>query len=79
MLGELIRIFNYNLDENVSNNDLKKVLIDELFLIVHCHIKSYQLLNDAKKGIFDMEKAWNARKKRLSCTMMLLCDCLNLK
>jgi hypothetical protein len=39
----------------------------------------FSLWEDAKRGVFDISRFLQARQKRLSFTMMMLCDTLNLK
>lgn len=48
LMVELARIFKYNLEQQRVQQDLKALLKRELLLIIECHLRSYQLWNDAK-------------------------------
>ncbi|KAM3147390.1 hypothetical protein pb186bvf_000641 [Paramecium bursaria] len=79
LLSELIRIFKYNIEQFVGSQDLRQALNNELETILISHIECFQLWEKVKSKQFDNERFWEFRKKRLSCTMMLLCDCINMK
>lgn len=79
LLCELVHIFEYNLEQFVGNPTLRKALRLELYQILRSNVRCYELWEYGKRKEFNLEEFWGCRKKRLACTMMLLCDCINLK
>ncbi|CAD8162824.1 unnamed protein product [Paramecium octaurelia] len=79
LMNELIHIFEYNIDQFIGFPELRQALMAELNNIILAHIKSFELLQQAKQGQFSCDEFLCTRQKRLSCTMMLLCDCISLK
>ena len=80
LLSELVTIFYYNIDQLLLSNELKKALFAEIIKITESALATHTLWEKANtKSGFDFEQFMLQRKKRMSATLMLLCDCILLK
>ena len=80
LLTELIKIFEYNIEINLPIQNLRPILLSELYSIMKSHLTVYEMWREAKQNkVFNFYKFLDARRKRLCATMMLFCDSLILK
>lgn len=80
LLSELIKIFYYNIDQMMLPEEVKKSLIDELFTIINSAFSTFLIWEQANTSkTFNFDEFLNQRRKRLSATLILLCDCILLK
>ena len=80
LLYEMIKVLKYTLEQMMpSGIKLNLYIVEEVFLIIESAIAAYDLWVQADKGKFDFVKFLHFRKKRLSATMVLLCDALMIK
>jgi len=80
LLSELIKIFYYNIDQIILPEEVKKTLIDELFTIINSAFSTYLIWEQANTSkTFNFDEFLNQRRKRMSATLILLCDCILLK
>ena len=52
LLGELIRVFKYNLEGSIDNEMIRSAIKEELYSIIHSQIETDVLWTQAKNGEF---------------------------
>lgn len=77
LIIELIHIFEYNIEQKVLNEQLKKSLKQELFNIIFNQIKTKQMWEQSKAKKFSFDQFTQSRKKRLCATQMFLIDAVS--
>lgn len=77
LLAELIKITQYNLEITLPFEQIKSLLLNEMYNIIESHFIAHEMWVEAmQKKRFDFERFLLARRKRLSATIMLYCDAL---